>query len=165
MAGRLSELATSTERDALSAFLDRQREALVRKVRGVSDADARLAPTASSLSLLGILKHSTVWEQRWFECIVAGRPIADGWPEQETEGADFVANDADTVEVWIARYEQAAGVSRQIVAGLELDDSCARTDIIECNVRCVVLHMIEETARHAGHADIIRETLDGSRGM
>ncbi|HEY1822122.1 MAG TPA: DUF664 domain-containing protein [Trebonia sp.] len=48
---------------------------------------------------------------------------------------------------------------------MDLDARCARPDLIECNVRYVLFHMIEETARHAGHADIIRETLDGSRGM
>lgn len=65
----------------------------------------------------------------------------------------------------MARYERAAETSRQIVAAMELDHSCARTDVIDCNLRLVLLHMIEETARHAGHADLIRETLDGSRGM
>lgn len=162
-----AEFFIGNERDALVGFLDRQRDALVRKVRGVSDADARRAPTASSLSLLGLLKHSAVWEGRWFQGIVAGRPLPDGWPEHESpiQDEDFLIGDTDTVELWVARYEEAAETSRQIVAAMELDDSCARRDIIECNVRCVLLHMIEETARHAGHADLIRETLDGSRGM
>ena len=159
--------ATAGEREALAGFLDRQREALIGKARGVSDADARRAPTASSLSLLGLLKHSAVWEARWFAGVVAGRPLADGWPEQKSAipDDDFLVDDGDTVEHWVARYEEAAETSRQIVATVELDQSCARTDVVECNVRCVLLHMIEETARHAGHADIIRETLDGSRGM
>jgi hypothetical protein len=161
------ELSTSTEREALASFLDKERDALIRKVRGVSDADARRTPTASSLSLLGLLKHSTVWEQRWFLGVVAGRPLPDGWPEREAAvpDEDFLVDESDTVEQWIERYEEAAQGSRQVVAAMELDQSCARTDIIDCNVRFVLLHLIEETARHAGHADIIRETLDGSRGM
>lgn len=159
------ELSTSTEREALASFLDKQRDALIRKASGVSDADARRTPTASSLSLLGLLKHSTVWEQRWFLGVVAGRPLPDGWPERESPGADFLVDETDTVEGWIARYEDAAQASRQVVAAMELDETCARTDIIDCNVRFVLLHLIEETARHAGHADIIRETLDGSRGQ
>ena len=56
-------------------------------------------------------------------------------------------------------------LSREIVAAVELDDPVARLDVLDCNVRWVLLHLIEETARHAGHADIIRETLDGSRGL
>lgn len=161
------EFTIGNERDALADFLDRQRDALVRKVQGVSDADARQAPTASSLSLLGLLKHSAVWEARWFQGIVAGCQLPDGWPEHRSaiSGEDFLVDDGETVEHWVTRYEQAAEASRRIVAGMELDDLCARTDIIDGNVRCVLLHMIEETARHAGHADIIRETLDGSRGI
>jgi uncharacterized damage-inducible protein DinB len=159
------EFSTSNERAALTGFLDRQRDALIRKIRDVSDADARRAPTASSLSLLGLLKHSAVWEDRWFQGIVAGRALADGWPERKSPDQDFLVEDGDTVEQWVAHYEEAARTSRQIVAAMELDHSCARTDIIDCNLRCVLLHMIEETARHAGHADIIRETLDGSRGI
>lgn len=160
------EFSTSNERAALAGFLDKQRDALIRKVRGVSDADARRAPTASALSLLGLLKHSTVWEQRWFQGIVAGRPLPDGWPDRESPvpDQDFVVDENDTVERWVARYAEAAEASRQVVAGRELDQPCVRTDIVDCNVRLVVLHMIEETARHAGHADIIRETIDGSRG-
>jgi hypothetical protein len=162
-----TEISTSNERDALAGFLDQQRDALIRKVRGVSDADARRAPTSSSLSLLGLLKHSTVWENRWFQGIVAGRPLLDGWPERASPIPDeeFHVDDGDTVEEWVARYEEAAETSRQIAAAMELDHPCARADLIECNLRWVLLHLIEETARHAGHADIIRETLDGSQGM
>jgi hypothetical protein len=159
--------STANERDGLAGFLDRQRAALVRKVRGVGDVDARRAPTVSSLSLLGLLKHSTVWEERWFQGVVAGRPLADGWPERESGVADetFLVGDGDTVAGWVARYEAAVAVSRRIVAGVGLDEPCALREVADCNVRQVVLHLIEETARHAGHADIIREALDGSRGL
>lgn len=157
--------STATEREALCGSLDVQRDALVRKVRGVGDADARRAPTASALSLLGILRHSTLWEQRWFQGVVAGRPLADGWPERrEPIAHDFMVGDDDTVDHWIARYKEAAEESRTVVAGMGLDDRCARRELVDENVRWVLLHMIEETARHAGHADIIRETLDGSQG-
>jgi uncharacterized damage-inducible protein DinB len=156
------DFSTATEREALCGFLDQQRDALMRKVRGVSDADARKTPTASSLSLLGLLKHSALWEARWFQGIVAGRHVE--WPEGEE--ADFaVGGPDDTVEHWLARYADEAAVSRQITNDMELDDRCALHDLVDENLRWVLLHMIEETARHAGHADIIRETLDGSRGM
>lgn len=161
------EFSPANERDALTGFLDKQRDALIRKVRGVNDFDARRAPTTSSLSLLGLLKHLTVWEQRWFQGVVAGRPLPDGWPESrsQTPDLDFLVDEADTVAHWIAHYEDAVGVSRQIVATMDLDHPCARTDIIDGNLRWVLIHLIQETARHVGHADIIRETLDGSRGL
>ncbi|MEG8178756.1 DinB family protein [Nocardia terpenica] len=161
------DFSPANERDALTGFLDKQRDALIRKARGVNDFDARRAPTTSSLSLLGLLKHLTVWEQRWFQGVVAGRPLPDGWPESrpQTPDLDFLVDEADTVAQWVSHYEHAVGVSRQIVAAMDLDHPCARTDIIDGNLRWVLLHLIEETARHVGHADIIRETLDGSRGL
>ncbi len=66
----------------------------------------------------------------------------------------------DTPDSW-EQIEQ----SHAVVASMDLNSPCARKDIIECNVRYVMFHMIQETARHAGHADIIRETLDGSTGI
>jgi hypothetical protein len=119
------QFATTSEREALCGFLDLQRAALIRKVDGISDADARRAPTASSLSLLG----------------------------------------RDTVEHWVASFSEQASISRQITAERDLDTPCAWPPLAHRNLRWVLLHMIEETARHAGHADIIRETLDGSRGI
>jgi Protein of unknown function (DUF664) len=155
-----------TEREALTACLDRQRHALLRKVEGLTEADARRAPTASSLSLLGLLKHAATWEERWWQGVVAGRPLADGWPDQQPEvpDADFLVGDDDTVALAVARYREAAEVARSIVATTELDAPCARLDVFDGNVRWVLLHLVEETARHAGHADILRESLDGSRG-
>ncbi len=161
-----AECRPDSERDALAAFLDMQRSALIRKVQDVSEADARRVPTDSSLSLLSLLKHSAIWEARWFQGIVAGQPLADGWPEQESEvpDNDFLLGAGDTLAQWVSGYLEAIEVSRNIVAARELDASCARSDVLDCSVRWVLLHLIEETARHAGHADIIRETIDGSRG-
>jgi hypothetical protein len=94
-------------------------------------------------------------------------PLLDGWPQRESNisDEDLLVDAEDTVEKWVHRYGAAAETSRQIAASMALEDPCARSDIIDCNLRWVLLHLIEETARHAGHADIIRETLDGTRGM
>jgi hypothetical protein len=156
-----------TEYAALENFLDAQRIGLIRKVEGVGDELARQAPTASSLSVLGLIKHAATWEQRWFQVVMAGRQSPDRWPEvmPEPDGAELIVRDSDTVTDWIAVYRENIETSNAIAAAMNLDDFCARTDLIECNLRYVLLHMIEETARHAGHADIIRETLDGSRGI
>lgn len=82
-----------------------------------------------------------------------------------TAGEDFQVADDDTIARWLTRFEAAIKTSREIVRSRGLDARCERADIVDSNVRWVVLHLIEETARHAGHADIIRETIDGSRGM
>ena len=157
------DFSTATEREALCGYLDQQRDALMRKTSGVSDADARKTPTASSLSLLGLLKHSASWERRWFQIIVAGR---GEWPDSEADPAeDFAVNDHDTVAHWLGRYADEISVSQQITDQMSLDDRCARHDLVDENLRWVLLHLIEETARHAGHADIIREALDGTQGM
>jgi uncharacterized damage-inducible protein DinB len=160
------QFAPTSERAALESFLDAQREGLIRKIQGLDDAMARQAPTASSLSLLGLVKHATTWERRWFQVIVCGRASGEDWPAASGQNEDtFRVGVDDTVEDWVERYREQIGQSRNVAACMDLDSTCARTDLIECNLRYVLFHMIEETARHAGHADIIRETLDGSRGI
>jgi hypothetical protein len=155
-----------TERAGLCEFLDVEREALLDKLQGLSEEDARRAPTASSLSLLSLVKHSAIWERRWFQVIVAGRRFPGEWPEAPPPGEDetFRLTDEDTIESVVADYQEQIAASREIVGSLDLDALCARPDLAPQNVRWVALHMIEETARHAGHADIIRETIDGTRG-
>jgi uncharacterized damage-inducible protein DinB len=157
----------TSEREGLEKFLDAQREALIRKIAGLDDATARKVPTASSLSLLGLVKHAGTWERRWFQVIAGGREFPGEWPgvEDEPEDADLMVGPGDTVEHWVEYYREQTEQSRAVAASMDLDALCARTDLIECNLRYVLLHMIEETARHAGHADIIRETLDGSTGI
>jgi hypothetical protein len=119
------------------------------------------------LSLLGLVKHAATWERRWFQVIMAGRDFPHEWPtiEPDPEDADLMVDENDTLDHWIAHYREQIELSRAVVASMDLDDPCARPDLIECNVRYVLFHMIEETARHTGHADIIRETLDGARGI
>jgi uncharacterized damage-inducible protein DinB len=155
-----------TERAGLCEFLDMQREALIDKLQGLSDEEARRAATSSSLSLLSLIKHSAIWERRWFQVIVAGRRFPDEWPEVQSEELDptFRLTDEDTVETVVADYREQIAASREIVGSFDLDTPCAWPGMANRNLRWVALHMIEETARHAGHADIIRETIDGSRG-
>jgi uncharacterized damage-inducible protein DinB len=161
------QFALASEREALENFLDAQREGLIRKIDGLDDETARQTPTASALSLLGLVKHAATWERRWFQVIMGGREFSDNWPTVRTEprDADLMVVENDTVDHWVKYYREQIEQSRAVAASMDLDSPCARTDIIECNVRYVLFHMIEETARHAGHADIIRETLDGSRGI
>jgi uncharacterized damage-inducible protein DinB len=160
-----AEFPITSEREALNGFLDLQREALIRKVEGLPEADARKAPTASSLSLLALIKHSAIWERRWFQVLLAGREFPGEWPEAEDDTEpDLQVSESDTVEYWVGYYREQIEASRAVVAERDLDAPCASPVVARRNTRWVVLHMIEETARHAGHADIIRETLDGRRG-
>jgi hypothetical protein len=122
-----TKASPETERAGLCEFLDMQREALIEKLQGLSDDQARMAATSSSLSLLSLIKHSAIWERRWFQVIVAGRSFSDEWPEVPTEGVDptFRLTDEDTVETVVADYREQIAVSREIVGSLDLDTPCA----------------------------------------
>ena len=158
-----------TERATLCEFLDYQREALIDRLNGLTDVQARLTPTASSLSLMSLIKHSAIWERRWFQVIVVGRTFPGEWPEVpdvvSTEvDPTFQLADGDTIETVVACYREQIAASNEVMGSFDLDASCARSDKVNENLRWVAIHVIEETARHAGHADIIRETIDGTRG-
>ncbi len=156
------------ERAGLIEFLDYQREALIAKFDGLTDEQARLTPTVSALSLLSILKHSAIWERRWFQVIVAGRRFPGEWPEVRPTDPDpdatFRLNDADTIASVVVDYRTQIAAAEEILRSHDLDAPCAFPEMAGQNLRWVALHLIEETARHAGHADIIRETIDGARG-
>jgi hypothetical protein len=152
-----------TERAGLSEFLDMQREALIEKIQGVCEEEARRAPTVSSLSLLSLVKHSSTWERRWFQVVVAGRTFAGEWPEVHPQDENgFLITHDDTIETVVAYYREQIAASQEILRTVDLDAPCVWREMAG-NPRWVAVHMIEETARHAGHADIIRETIDASR--
>lgn len=160
-----SNSAPGSERAHLFEFLGYKREALIDSLQGLSDEQARMTPTASSLSLLGLVKHSAIWERRWFQVVVAGRSFPGEWPEvrSDEENSTFRLADQDTVETVIADYREQIAASNEILGTVDLEAPCAWPEMAEQNLRWVALHMLEETAQHAGHADIVRETIDGRR--
>jgi hypothetical protein len=103
-----------------------QREALIEKLRGVSNEDARRAATVSALSLLSLVKHSAVWERRWFQVVVAGRSFLGEWPEVHPQDENaFRLTDDDTVETVVAYYRGQIAASQEIVGSFDLDAPCA----------------------------------------
>ena len=147
----------------LSAFLDRYRETILWKLDGLTteQASARLVPSASTL--LGIVKHLAYVERGWFPIYFAGGPVNYPWPENEPDqDIDFRVSATDTIESVSALYEQEIARSREIVDGASLDDLSKEQDRGPRTLRWIMVHMIEETARHAGHADILREQIDGA---
>jgi uncharacterized damage-inducible protein DinB len=151
------------EKTTLCAFLDWYRDNLVRKVEGV-DRDAatrRLVP--SMTTLLGIVKHMAYVERGWFQNTFLGMALYRP-PRNAHDDAEFVIEEGDTVEGILAFYQQEVARSREIVAEADLDDHARREDRREYTLRWIVVHMIEETARHVGHADILREQTDGAAG-
>ena len=158
MADRRTPFPVAGERETLRQFLDYLRESIVLKARGVEDHTVRRALVPSGTSLLGLVKHLTRVEAAWFQWCFAGRDV---WvPDGE------LAPD-DTTDGVIAAYEAAITTSNEIVDGChDLDRRCARkgTAPEPMTMRWILVHMVEETGRHAGHADILREQLDGSTG-
>jgi uncharacterized damage-inducible protein DinB len=154
------------EKAMLSAFLDRYRETVLWKLDGLTkeQASARLVPSASTL--LGIVKHLAYVERSWFPIYFAGGPVNYPWPEDEPDqDIDFRVSPSDTIESISALYQQEIARSREIVAGASLDDLSKEQDRGPRTLRWIMVHMIEETARHAGHADILRELTDGAIGQ
>ena len=144
------------ERHTLLALLQFQRESVVRKVAGIDEEAARKRLVGSDTTLLWLLKHLARAESLWVEHRFAAK---DDYVSHDTITPD------DTVASAVAAYQQTWEHVDAIVAAASLEDLCLRPDTDEAvNLRWVLMHLLEETARHAGHADIIREQLDGQTG-
>lgn len=150
------------EQDALNQQLDFQRATLLRKLDGLADKELRRQMTPSGLSLLGLVKHLTATEHGWFLNIYAGLP--DPSPYGDDPEEDFRVGPDDKADALIAEYLRTCDRARAVVSGMELDDVVSTPWSRSVNLRAIMLHMIQETARHNGHADIIREKIDGATG-
>lgn len=158
---------TADERPMLESFLDHYRAVVVAKVRGVSEEDARRRVVASPTTLGGLLRHLRRVEMSWFEHRLAQKTLDElpylTWVFEEAD-RDFLVQPEDPVESLVTEYERQCQRSREIAGRFALDDVVAHPVRGSLSVRWIYVHMIEETARHAGHADIIREQIDGAVG-
>ena len=152
-------VAAAGERAILEAFLELQRAVVVRKVYGLTREQAvrRLVPSLTTLA--GLLRHLAAVEQEWFGRILAGDPDRPGPPDEWLPGPD------EGIADLIAGYRRACARSRQIATALSLDDAVPHPRLGTVTLRWIYVHMIEETARHAGQADILREQTDGATGF
>lgn len=162
---------TADERTQLTQFLDHQRATILMKVEGVDREQMNATTAASDLTLAALLKHLAVVEYGWCRVTLLGDEPAPWYAHVDGEADpdwDFrTAADDDPAEL-VALYERTCERSREAVASVgSLDDLSVnlrpRTGQ-RVNVRWILLHMIEETARHAGHADLLREAIDGAKG-
>ena len=157
------------EREALLAFLGQQRDAMRYAAHGLTDQQAAARPTVSELTLAGLIKHGTLVERAWTTFVTTGDT---GVFVPEDDWADgFRLLDGETLADVIALSEEQARITEKVVAAI--DDLGApllpTIDLVPWipggivwTPRWVLLHLIEEMARHAGHADIIRESIDGA---
>jgi uncharacterized damage-inducible protein DinB len=146
---------TPDERELFLSWLRYLRGAVVRKAAGLSDEDARWRPDGALLSLLGIVNHLTHVEWRWIEGGMRGQEVSRS-EEEFQPGPEL------TVAAALAAYRERAAATDAAVRALPLTAPCRWGD--QTDLRWVLLHLINETARHAGHADATRELLDGTTG-
>jgi Protein of unknown function (DUF664) len=154
---------TADEKESLYVALDRHRDAVVWKLEGLSDDDLRRPMVPSGTTLLGMVKHLGAMEYSWF-CETFGReteasPLDDDDPE-----ADLRVEPGETTADVLAFYSRARAAADQVIADLDVDDTGTAWFGEAVTLRWVLVHMLEETARHAGHVDIVRELIDGATG-
>lgn len=153
------------ERAQLTGFLDYVRQSVVRKASGLTDEQAHRVFVPSPLTTIaGLLGHLTFVEQRWFEVVINGRP--DPWREAlaADPDAEFRVAQGKPVADLIVEYQRQCARSREILENFAFTDEVRTLRGESLTVRWIVAHMVEETARHAGHLDILRELTDGLTG-
>lgn len=159
-----------SERHGLEEFLDYFRQVVRRKADGLTPDQLNHTVASSSLTIGGILRHLTLVEESWFVEVLQGKELGEPWSSVDwntDRDWDFESAAGMTAEELLVVHEQSCEVSRGILAEVvNLDTRTERCDSDgeKFNVRWVLIHLIEEYARHAGHADLLREDIDGEIG-
>lgn len=156
---------TGDEREILTTFLDWERATLERKCAGLSDEQlkTRSCPP-STLTLLGLLRHMADVERWWFRIRFLHEPLPARYSTEERPDDDFDALDSDPVDDVRAAWREECDSARRIVAEHELDERGDRPNGDPVSLRWILTHMVEEYSRHNGHADLLREAIDGATG-
>jgi uncharacterized damage-inducible protein DinB len=154
---------TAAEKESLRVSLDRHRDAVLWKLEGLDDSDLRRAMTPSGTNLLGLVKHLAAVEYGWF-CQTFGRATEPLPFDDDDENADLRIRPEETTGDILAFYGRARAAADQVIDELELEETGTAWFGDAVSLRWVLIHMIEETARHAGHVDIVRELIDGMTG-
>jgi hypothetical protein len=155
----------------LSQFLDFQRATLVQKASGLDRAQLATRLEPSTLTLAGLLKHAALVEDSWFDRVLLGHDEREPWAGVDWDADpdwDFNSAPADEPDELFALYTSACERSRAAVAAVgdleAVSLGASRGSGERVSLRWIMLHMLEETARHNGHADLLRESIDGSTG-
>jgi len=154
------------EREALLAYLAQMRLVIRLTAYGLTDDQARTTPTVSPLSVGGLIKHAAHVERGWIDTVQQHQGAGT---DQDYE-ANFRMAPDETLAAILAMYDEVAAETERVIAGYQMDDPVPvpqgvpwfPDDVDAWSVRWVLLHLIQETARHAGHADIVRESVDGA---
>ena len=150
-------------------YLRAQREAVLWKVEGLGERDQRMPLTPTGTNLLGVVKHLAGCEAEYFG-VCLGRPWPEPmafWADDAEPNADMWATEEESPAVVIALYRRVTAFADETIEPLALDApaSVPWWGAPETDLHALLVHMAVETARHAGHLDILREQLDGARGL
>jgi uncharacterized damage-inducible protein DinB len=154
---------TGGEKESLQASLDRQRDVVLWKLEDLDDERLRRPMTPSGTNLLGLVKHLAAVEYGWF-CESFGRATEPLPFDEQDRDADLRVQPHETTADIVAFYGRARAAADQAIEETDLDAVGKAWSGDAVSLRWVLIHMIEETARHAGHMDILRELLDGTTG-
>jgi uncharacterized damage-inducible protein DinB len=154
---------TGAEKESLKVALDRHRDAILWKLEGVSDEDLRRSLVPSGSSLLGLVKHLAAVEYGWF-CDTFGRPTEPLPFDDDDPDADLRVEPSETTADVLAFYERARATADRSIEEIGIEETGMAWFGEPVTMRWVLIHMVEETARHAGHVDILRELIDGMIG-
>ncbi|MFE9399759.1 DinB family protein [Streptomyces flavidovirens] len=158
---------TPDERASLATFLDYVRDTARAKCDDVSQEDARKAPLPGSplMTLCGLISHLHWVEYYWFQVVFLGEEDEGPWTEEDPDREMRIALDVPLADL-LSAYDAQCARYRKLVADHDLDTEArrARDNGTRVNLRWILLHLIEETARHNGHLDILRELADGRTG-
>lgn len=159
---------TANEKRMLEGWLDFHRATLERKAEGLSpDQMKKQSVSPSNLTLLGLIRHLADVERHWFQRVMQGERVKPLYWSKDIDDADFTdlanADSAADFAAWYAEVEK----SREIVAGIDDLETLAKYPKLDAptNLRWILVHLIEEYARHNGHADLLREAIDGKTGL
>jgi uncharacterized damage-inducible protein DinB len=151
------------EKETLVAFLQKQRNLYLWKLEGLSDEDLRRPMVPSGTNLLGMLKHLAAVEYMWF-CQTFGREMEPLPFDDDDPDADLRVAPHETTQDIYDFYARARAAADAVIDEVALEDEGTSWAGDACSLRWVIVHMIEEVARHAGHADIVRELIDNRTG-
>jgi hypothetical protein len=154
------------ERQMLEAWLDFHRATLLLKAEGATDDGRKARPVATSkLSLHGLVRHMGEVERSWFQRVLRrDRAVPPIWYDAAVEDSDLVPLDDAVWDDDLAAWQEECERSRGTAAAYELDDEGVTSKGTAVSLRWIYVHMVEEYARHNGHADLIREMVDGAVG-
>ena len=166
---RVDPPAEGDEKTMLVAFLRYLRETVIGKAEGLSDGRAGTPHPPSTLTLAALLKHLAYVEDSWVQETFRGQDLPDPWrsaPFDEDRDWELHSAAGDRLPDLVGLYRAVAARTDEVIAASSLDALAARpeADGTVVSLRWIVVHLVEETARHAGHADLIRESIDGTTG-